>query len=90
MILVTGSTGKVGSELVKRLREEGTSFRAVFHSPEKAEKGRASGLDTAVVDYARPETCRPLWPASRRSSFSHRPTRRAWKAQSSKPRRRPG
>jgi uncharacterized protein YbjT (DUF2867 family) len=59
MILVTGSTGKVGSELVKRLREEGTSFRAAFHSPEKAEKGRASGLDTAVLDYARPETLPP-------------------------------
>lgn len=59
MILVTGSTGKVGSELVKRLREEGTPFRAAFHSPEKAEKGRASGLDTAVLDYARPETLPP-------------------------------
>ena len=59
MILVTGSTGKVGSELVQRLREEGTSFRAAFHSPEKAEKGRASGLDTIVLDYARPETLPP-------------------------------
>src|SRR6266508_2016335 len=59
MILVTGSTGKVGSELVKWLREEGTPFRGAFHSPEKAEKGRASGLDTAVLDYARPETLPP-------------------------------
>src|SRR6266508_1324838 len=59
MILVTGSTGKDGSELVKWLREEGTPFRGAFHSPEKAEKGRASGLDTAVLDYARPETLPP-------------------------------
>ncbi len=58
MILVTGSTGKVGSELVKALREERTPFRAAFHSPEKAEKERASGLDT-VLDYARPETLPP-------------------------------
>jgi uncharacterized protein YbjT (DUF2867 family) len=59
MILLTGASGKVGSELLLRLRAEGVRFRAAFHSPEKAEKARASGLDATVLDYAFPETLAP-------------------------------
>ncbi len=58
MILITGPTGNVGSELVKLLRAEGARFRAAFHSPEKA---RASGVDAVVLDYARPDTLLPAF-----------------------------
>ncbi len=54
MILVTGATGKVGEELVKKLREAKIPFRAGVRSPE-----RVSGLDTVLFDYDRPETFAP-------------------------------
>jgi uncharacterized protein YbjT (DUF2867 family) len=36
MILVTGATGHVGSELVRLLAEQGAPARALVHSPDKA------------------------------------------------------
>lgn len=37
MILLTGATGTVGSELVKQLQEAGVPFRALLRSPEKGQ-----------------------------------------------------
>ena len=45
MILVTGAGGTVGGEVLKQLRGAGAKVRAAFHSPAKAEKARAQGID---------------------------------------------
>jgi len=56
MILVTGATGHVGSELVRLLAEAGTSARALVHSPDKAAPIQRLGLETAVGDFEQPDT----------------------------------
>ena len=58
MILVTGAAGTVGRELVQALQREGLSYRAAYHTEEKAAKARASGLDAVTVDFARSESLR--------------------------------
>jgi uncharacterized protein YbjT (DUF2867 family) len=50
MILVTGAGGTVGSEVVKQLREAGAKVRAAFNNPDKAEKAKKQGIETAVLD----------------------------------------
>ncbi len=55
MILVTGSTGNVGSEVLKQLTATGAKVRAAYQSADKA-KGAPSGVETAVLDFAKPET----------------------------------
>jgi uncharacterized protein YbjT (DUF2867 family) len=52
MILVTGAGGTVGSEVLKQLREQGAKVRAAFNNPEKAERARKQGIETAVIDFA--------------------------------------
>jgi uncharacterized protein YbjT (DUF2867 family) len=56
MILVTGATGKVGSELVRLLAEAGTPARALIHTPDKAAPIERLGLETALGDYEQPDT----------------------------------
>jgi uncharacterized protein YbjT (DUF2867 family) len=56
MILVTGATGHVGSELVRLLAEQGTPARALIHSPDKAAPIQHLGLEVAVGDYEQPDT----------------------------------
>jgi uncharacterized protein YbjT (DUF2867 family) len=56
MILVTGATGQVGSELVRLLAEAGTPARALIHSPNKAAPIQRLGLETAVGDFEQPDT----------------------------------
>jgi uncharacterized protein YbjT (DUF2867 family) len=52
MILVTGATGTVGSELVKQLKASGAPFKITTSSPEKVDKVKSEVL----FDYTRPET----------------------------------
>ena len=52
MILVTGASGTVGSEVLKQLREAGQQVRAGFHNPQKAAKAKAEGIDSVVFDFA--------------------------------------
>lgn len=52
MILVTGASGTVGSEVLKQLREQGAEVRAAFHSAEKAARAQKQGIDSVVLDYA--------------------------------------
>lgn len=52
MILVTGASGTVGSEVLKQLREQGAEVRAAFHSADKAARAKKQGIDTVVLDYA--------------------------------------
>jgi uncharacterized protein YbjT (DUF2867 family) len=56
MILVTGATGQIGSELVRLLADQGAPARALVHSPDKAAQLQRLGLETALGDYEQPDT----------------------------------
>jgi len=56
MILVTGASGNIGTELLRELSKRGEKFRAAYTSKEKAEKARTAAVDPVVVDFARPES----------------------------------
>lgn len=58
MILVTGSGGTVGGEVIKQLGSAKALFRAAYFSKEKAEAALARGIDAVIIDYNRPETLR--------------------------------
>ena len=53
MILITGASGTVGSEVAKQLETAGVPFRAAFHSANKAR-----GANAVVLDYNDPESLR--------------------------------
>ena len=46
MILVTGSTGKIGQHLIPALRAKGATFKALAHSPASLQALRAQGTAT--------------------------------------------
>ena len=54
MILVTGGTGLIGSELLRLLSQAGVPARALVRNPNKAQK--LPGITWVVGDLARPET----------------------------------
>jgi uncharacterized protein YbjT (DUF2867 family) len=56
MILITGATGHIGSELVRLLAEQGTPARALVHSPDKAAPVKGLGLEVAMGDFEQPDT----------------------------------
>lgn len=56
MILVVGATGQVGSLVVRRLREQGASVRAMVREPASATDLAATGAELLVADLGRPET----------------------------------
>lgn len=51
MILVTGATGKVGSEAVRVLRQQHAPVRALVRDPKKAEGLARAGAELAVGDF---------------------------------------
>lgn len=51
MILVTGGTGSVGSEVVKRLSQQGHSVRCLVRNPAKAEALRLPGVELVPGDF---------------------------------------
>jgi uncharacterized protein YbjT (DUF2867 family) len=55
MILVTGASGNIGSELVKKLSSAGLKFRAASHGKKL---GPAPGCEVVDVDYANAESVR--------------------------------
>jgi uncharacterized protein YbjT (DUF2867 family) len=57
MILITGASGNVGSEVLKQALAVGLKIRATFPSPSKAAKAPA-GMEGVVMDYGKPETIR--------------------------------
>jgi uncharacterized protein YbjT (DUF2867 family) len=54
MILVIGSSGTVGSEVVRQARQAGADVRALVRSPEKGADAEAAGAELAVGDCADP------------------------------------
>ena len=56
MILVTGATGKVGSETVRLLRERGVDVRALVRNRDKAQALAEAGAELVVGDLAVPAT----------------------------------
>jgi uncharacterized protein YbjT (DUF2867 family) len=59
MILITGASGNVGREVVKQALAVGLKIRATFQSPDIAAKA-PPGLEGVIMDYAKPETIRPV------------------------------
>jgi uncharacterized protein YbjT (DUF2867 family) len=56
MILVTGASGTVGSEVVKALSARGTPFRAGYRT---RPQNLPAGVEAVQLDYDRPETLAP-------------------------------
>jgi uncharacterized protein YbjT (DUF2867 family) len=56
VILVTGASGTLGSEVVRGLRAAQIPFRAAYHSAPKAEAAQAQGIDALTLDFEHPET----------------------------------
>jgi len=54
MILVTGSTGKIGSELTRQLAAKGTRVRALVRDAKKGEAIQAAGVELARGDLGDP------------------------------------
>jgi uncharacterized protein YbjT (DUF2867 family) len=54
MILVTGATGKVGSEAVRLLRQQDQPVRAMVRNPGKAAPLAAAGAELARADFGDP------------------------------------
>jgi uncharacterized protein YbjT (DUF2867 family) len=57
MILITGSSGNVGQEVLKQIVKTGRPIRAAFQSAAKAAAAPA-GVETVIMDYNQPETMR--------------------------------
>lgn len=59
MILVTGGTGTIGSEVVRLLEELREPFTVMVRSAEKARALQAADVDTVLADLADPATLGP-------------------------------
>ncbi len=57
MILITGASGTVGSEVLKQAAAARLEIRAAYTSPEKS-KAAPAGVETVLMDYAKPESIR--------------------------------
>jgi uncharacterized protein YbjT (DUF2867 family) len=57
MILITGSSGNVGQEVLRQIAKTGRPIRAAFQSVSKASSA-PPGVETAIMDYSQPETVR--------------------------------
>ena len=55
MILITGSSGNVGQEVLKQMAQTGRPIRAAFQSANKAAMA-PPGVETAIIDFNQPET----------------------------------
>jgi uncharacterized protein YbjT (DUF2867 family) len=67
VILVTGATGLVGGAVLRELVGRGVAVRALARSPEKAAALAGPGVETAIGDFAQPETLGPALRGVRRA-----------------------
>jgi uncharacterized protein YbjT (DUF2867 family) len=51
MILVTGASGTIGSQVVRHLQALKVPFRGVYHSQAKLDAAKAAGIDGVLADY---------------------------------------
>ena len=58
-ILVCGATGNTSSAVIRQLRAEGASLRAMTRGESAAAWLRADGIDTVVPELAEPDTLPP-------------------------------
>ena len=58
MICVTGASGTLSSEVIRRLEGQHIPFRAAYFSEKAASAARARGLEAVVIDYNHPATLR--------------------------------
>lgn len=56
MILITGATGNIGAELVKRLSGAGQSVRTFVRSRTHAKSIHLPGIELVEGDFAEPKT----------------------------------
>jgi uncharacterized protein YbjT (DUF2867 family) len=56
MMVITGATGQVGGEVLRRLVQRDVHVRALVRNPAKAQSVRRRGVETVEGDFARPET----------------------------------
>ena len=56
MILITGATGNVGAELIKKLSERGTAARAFVRNRAQARVIALPGIEIVEGDFTKPET----------------------------------
>ena len=68
MILVTGGTGGIGSELLRLLSQAGVAARALARNPQKGQK--LPGITWIAGDLAKPETLPTAFEGVRRYSWS--------------------
>lgn len=61
-VLVTGATGFLGADLVRRLRMDGMQVRILARTPSRAEALRALGVDVVVGDIADRQAVRAALP----------------------------
>jgi (4-alkanoyl-5-oxo-2,5-dihydrofuran-3-yl)methyl phosphate reductase len=73
LILVTGATGTVGSEVVKQLVAGGHRVRALVRDPARAER-LGTGVELVVGDLERPETLGPAFAGVERAFVLAQPT----------------
>jgi uncharacterized protein YbjT (DUF2867 family) len=59
MILVTGSTGLIGSEVVRLLSQAGASARALVRNPNSGHE--LPGMTWVIGDLAKPDTLPPVF-----------------------------
>ena len=76
MILVTGGTGVIGSELLRLLSQAGVPARALVRNPNKAQE--LPGITWVVGDLARPENLTTAFEGAEKYSFSHTITKTWW------------
>lgn len=58
MILITGASGNVGSEVLRQAVAAGLKLRAAYQTPDKAAKA-PPGVETVLVDFSKPFTLGP-------------------------------
>ncbi len=56
MILITGATGRTGSEVVKELQAKGAQIRAMDRNPDRVATIQGQGIGAVLGDFEKPET----------------------------------